>query len=34
MDVFTSGYQGATPAEAIATLKRVGVELLADIRAV
>jgi uncharacterized protein (DUF488 family) len=34
IDVFTIGYQGATQAEVIATLKRAGVDLLADIRAV
>jgi uncharacterized protein (DUF488 family) len=34
MDVFTIGYEGATQAEVIATLKRAGVDLLADVRAV
>lgn len=34
MRIFTIGYQGATQAELVGTLKAAGVELLADIRAV
>lgn len=34
MRIFTVGYEGATQAELIATLKAAGVELVADIRAV